>query len=99
MSKLFKKCLQCGADVLENQKFCIECGALQEVKMRSKEEIEEMRKQIFKMGPPESSNTGLLLFSMTTYIAMDTILKWVLGLENDARIFNLLKAKTSREKI
>lgn len=102
MSDIMKKCPKCGSDIVEGQKFCIECGTAQEVKMRTKEEIMEMKEKLSAfLSSPESKNTemGRLMFSMSVFVGMDMILRWVLGLENDEKVFNLLKAKVRPEKI
>lgn len=98
MPKIVKKCPKCGSDVVEGQKFCIECGVAQKLKVRSKEEILEMRKQISQIRP-EGLNFGPLIFTITTLSAMDLILRWVLGLANDERVYDMLKMKRRREKI
>lgn len=98
MSKIMKKCPKCGSDIVEGQKFCIECGTAQKLKIRSKEEILEMRKQILQIHP-EDLNFGPLIFALTTASAMDIILRWVLGLVNDERVYDMLKMKRRREKI
>ncbi|MBA7671687.1 hypothetical protein ES703_79847 [subsurface metagenome] len=99
MSDIMKKCPKCGSDIVEGQKFCIECGIAQELKMRSKEEILEMRKRIFEIRPSQDSGFGPLVFSLTTLSAMDIILKWVLGLANDEKVLDMVKMKSRREKI
>ncbi|GAH48387.1 unnamed protein product [marine sediment metagenome] len=102
MSNIMKKCPQCGSDIVEGQKFCIECGTAQEVKMRTKEEIMEMKEKLsaFLSSPRDSeSPMGRLMFSMSVFVGMDMILRWVLNLVNDEKVFDLLKAKMPREKI
>lgn len=98
MPKIMKKCPKCGSDVVEGQKFCIECGTAQELKIRSKEEILQMRKQILEIRP-EGLNFGPLIFTITTLSAMDLILRWVLGLVNDEKVLDMVKMKRRREKI
>lgn len=98
MSKIMKKCPKCGSDVVEGQKFCIECGTAQELKIRSKEEILQMRKQILQIRP-EGLNFGPLIFTITTLSAMDLILRWVLGLVNDEKVYDMVKMKRRQEKI
>lgn len=97
MPKIMKKCPKCGSDVVEGQKFCIECGTAQKLKMRSKEEILEMRKRILQIRP-EGLNFGPLIFTITTLSAMDLILRWILGLVNDDKVFRMLKAGKDRER-
>jgi len=101
MSNIMKKCPKCGADIVEGQKFCIECGIAQEVKMRTKEEILEMKEKLsaFLTSPKdENMAMGHLMFGMTAYVGMDMILRWVLGLENDEKVFELLKPKMHQER-
>ncbi|GAH88817.1 unnamed protein product [marine sediment metagenome] len=101
MSKIMKKCPKCGSDVVEGQKFCIECGTAQDVKMRTKEEIMEMKEKLsaFLSSPKdETSGMGRLMFSMSVFVGMDTILRWVLNLTNDEKVFDLLKAKVRPER-
>ena len=62
--------------------------------MRTKEEILEMKERLSAvLASSKGSAMGHFMFGMTVFLAMDTILKWVLGLTNDERVFDLLKPK------
>ena len=97
MEEVLKKCLSCKADVITGQRFCSNCGAGQELQMRSKEEIREMIKRIDeildlrKQDRGGKDSIGIMMSIMLTHIVSETCLKWVLGLTDDKNLLGLFE--------
>lgn len=102
MENILKKCPSCKADVISGQKFCANCGAGQELQMRTKEEIQEMIKRIeeilnLKKVERSEGSIGTMLTIMLLHMASDSCLKWVLGLTNDQSLIDIFKTVTKKQ--
>jgi len=100
MSELTKedmivKCHACNQDLIVGQKFCAECGAEQDVPIKTKEEIVEMRERILKLPPPKDLNT--LMQSMILVLTANSILGWVLGFTSDQKLLDIIAMKRKTE--
>lgn len=100
MEKVLVKCPNCEADLISGQLFCANCGAKQELKMRSEEEVAEMLKRINEALKPKPGGAngkdviGNLMISMVLSMVADSCLKWVMGLTDDQKLLDMFKSVT-----
>lgn len=97
MEDVMKRCPKCGSDVISGQRFCVSCGTEQELKVKTIEEITEMKKRMLELSKPKPSDKpdnkgiGTLMIRMTLWMSADMALSWVLGLADDKKLLDLVK--------
>lgn len=104
MEEVLKKCPNCKADVISGQRFCANCGVEQELKLRTKEEIQEMLKRIegiLKLRGPDrgKQEIGTMVTKMLLHMTSESCLKWVLGLVNDQGLLGIFETITKKGKV
>ncbi len=82
------KCIKCSQEMITGQKFCTECGAGQDVPMKTREEVAAMRKELFKIRP---SNPKHALQVLMIIMVSDTVLSWVVGNVSDQKLLELVR--------
>jgi len=103
MENALEKCPKCKAEVISGQKFCAECGAGQQLQVRTKEEIQEMLKRIEEIlslkknkSEGDKDSIGSIMTVMLLHIISDSCLKWALGLANDRDLIGIFEAATKK---
>ena len=86
--EVVKKCIKCSQDLIVGQKFCAECGSRQDVPMRTRNEILEMRKLIFEVKPLDLRK---MMVSLVMILLADTVLGWVLGNTSNRKLLDLIE--------
>jgi len=88
-TEIIKKCQKCESDILIGQRYCMECGQEQEVPVRTKEEILEMREQVREIMKKGEIELPVIMLCIVANMTLD----WCLGNSEKEKVLKLLELK------